>query len=155
MISQPLTPGRLPPVVVRQQRPLPRLAVVGLAASAGAAGALASTWATVQGVFGPQEVRGLDTAEGDILLACVGAAALCFALMLPLRASLLMVPALIASALFLGLGITALSDPSEFVSRSGVLVAEINPTWGMYAVVGCGVVMVFCAFVVGWDHHRG
>jgi hypothetical protein len=148
-------PDRLPPVIVRTTAPLPRLAVVGLAASGIAAAALLSTWATVESVFGPRELRGLDTVEGEIMIACVAAAALCFLLMLPMRASLLMVPALIASALLLGLGITVLSDPSGFVSRGGVLATEIEPSWGMYGVVACGVVMVFCAFVVGWDHHHG
>lgn len=145
---------RLPPVVHTRRSPMPKLAVIGLLACIVAGYALSSPWVVAEGVFGPRELAAADTREGEVMLTCMAIAGFCFVLMMIMRSSILMLPALLALSLSLGLGITALRDPGAFVTRTGVLSAGTDVSWGMYVTVGAGVVALLSAFVVGWDHRK-
>ena len=149
-----LTHVRLPPVVRQRRSPLPKLTVIGLLACIVAGYALSTPWVVAEGIFGPRELSAADTREGEVMLTCMAIAGFCFVLMMIMRTSILMLPALLALSLSLGLGITALRDPGAFVSRTGVLSAGADVSWGMYVTVGAGLIALLSAFVVGWDYRK-
>jgi hypothetical protein len=152
--SDRATPGRLPPVEVVRHRPVSTMSVIGLLACVGAAAGLYGPWLEIDGFLGVQQISASETREGELMLACAAIAGVCFLLVIAVRRSFLMIPPLLATALLLGLSITALHDPASFAVRADVLTVDATALWGMYTTVGASALALVSAFAVGWDHRE-
>ena len=149
-----MPPARLPPLAVRRKGPLPKLAFVGVAGCGAVAVAVVSPWALLTTTFGERAITGTETREGEVMLVCACLAALCFLLMILMRSAILMIPAMLSSALMLGVAITALEDPEALMGANGLSRAALESGWTLPTAVGGAGVALACALVVGWDYRR-